>query len=359
MRTHVPLILRRVIGAVLVLGLLGAGAGAGKAPGSEKKGRRSSAAEAGVAGDHFTGLFVPLNATDLHAPEGGFRISGWQSWGGPLKLMDLTADGREVKKGEVIARFEFNGRDALRWIQERHQRAVADREQARITADQTLEGLRVDERRLKLEAQLAALDVQRERAISRRQADLYRIMEKIAQFEAEAVTRRVASAQRARDADLAFHDENVARVAADFDRYKIFEGRAQVVAPHDGVVRHAYNPRERRRVQKGDNIQAGQKLVSVAKDSALAVRFFVPEHRIAEIRKGAEVSVVSAASGEEHSAIIDRVDFFPQELGFLRELPTLPNAREKAFAVVALLQGAQEGLSAGSEVRVKPKGRSP
>ena len=272
--------------------------------------------------------------------------------------MDLTADGKEVKKGEVIARFEFNGRDALRWIQERQQRAVADREQARISADQTLEALRVDERRRKLEAELAALDVQRERAISRRQADLYRIAEKIAHFEAEAVTQRLVSAQRARDADMAFHDQNVARMQGDLERYKVFEGRAQVVAPHDGVVRHAYNPRERRRVQKGDNIQAGQKLVSVAKDSALAVRFFVPEHRIAEIQRGGEVTVVSAASGEEHTARIERVDFFPQELGFLRELPMLPNAREKAFAVVAELQGAQEGLSAGTEVRVKAKGRA-
>jgi biotin carboxyl carrier protein len=357
MRRRLRLLLA-LLTALCAAGLaLGAGKGSGPGSAGRSGKKKSAASDAVAAGDQFPGLFVPLNATDLHAPEGGFRISGWSSWHGQLKLLDLLPDGREVKKGEVIARFEFNGRDALRWVQDRQQRAVADREQARISTEQTLDGLRVDQRRRQLEAKLAALDVQRERAISRRQADLYRIAEKIALFEADAVTQRLGSGQRARSAELAFHDQNVARMEQDLERYKLFEGRFSVVAPHDGVVRHAYNPRERRKVQKGDSIQAGQKLVAVAKDAALAVRFFVPEHRVFEVAEGAEVTVVSSGSGEERQAVVKRLDFFPQELGFLRELPTLPNAREKAFAVTAELNGEVGTLSAGTEVRVKGKGR--
>ncbi len=350
--------------AALVAGAAGSGpAGSGSGPGSDgrakkERAKKKKSGQDAAAQDQFSGLFEPLTATDMRAPEGGFRISGWTSWGGPLKLMELAPDGQEVKQGDVVARFEFNARDALTWIRERQQRALADRSQARILSEQTLDGLRVEMRRLQLQAELAALDLQKERAISRRQAELYRIAEKIARFEADSVTRRLTSAERAQAAELAFHDQSVARTEQDLQRYEMYERRYVLRAPHDGVVRHAYNPRERRKVQKGDNIMSGQKLVSVAKDPKLAVRFFVPEHRIFELQAGMQVTVASAHSGEELAATVKRVDFFPQELGFLRELPNLPNAREKAFSVLAELdEVAPPTLSAGTEVRVKVRKR--
>lgn len=310
-----------------------------------------------VPADSFTGLSIALNATELTAPESGFSIGGWRSWGGDAKLAELAKDGLEVKKGDVVARFEFDGAEALAWVQQNLQRVQADQSQARIRLEQKVEGLQVDQRAKALEADLAAIDIKKERAISKRQVALYKIAHRLAEFEEGAVGQRLGSAIRTRDAEMAFHDLTVKRHEQNRDRYDFYVERYQVRAPHDGVLRHAYNPRERRKFQKGDSVRAGTKLVAIARDAQLGVRFFVPEHRIHELAVGTKLIVVSPSSGEELPAIVKQVDFFPQELGFLMELPTLPNAREKAFAVVAEFQRAPRDMTAGTELRVKVSSR--
>jgi multidrug efflux pump subunit AcrA (membrane-fusion protein) len=317
-----------------------------------------SAADAGLAdeerdSDLFTGFLVPANATDLYAPQTSFRVRGWSSNWGTIKLMQLTPDGQQVKQGEVIARFEFIGRDALQWINDRIQRTEAEASQSRISSGQTLDALLMDLRRKELAARMAGLDVQREKALSRRQAELYKIQKKIADFEVEAVTSRIEGARRSRDAENGYQDLNVKWVREDLARYQFYEKAFQLRAPHDGVVRHAFNSQERRKLQKGDACSAGQKVVSLAKDARLAARFFVPEHRLSEVAVGAAVTVTSNTSAERLKATVTKVDFFPQELGFLMEMPNLPNGQEKAFAVQAELGTAPEGLTAGTEIRVK------
>jgi hypothetical protein len=154
---------------------------------------------------------------------------------------------------------------------------------------------------------------------------------------------------------VAWRELGLTRTKDDLARYNFYEKRFTVRAPHDGVVRHAFNPRERRKVQKGDGISSGQKLMSVAKDARLAVRFFVPEHRVAMVKDGTELTVTGAASAEELPAVVKAIDFFPQEIGFLLENEELPNGREKAFQVRGELLKPIEGVSAGTEIRVKVK----
>lgn len=316
------------------------------------------ASDAGLADeernkDLFSGFLVPANATDLYAPQTSFRVRGWNSNWGTVKLLQLTADGAEAKKGEVIARFEFIGRDALQWINDRIQKTEAEASQSRITSGQLLESLLMDKRRKELVAQTAALDIQREKAISRRQAELYKIQKKIADFEVEAVGARIDGARRSQQAENAYQDLNVKWVREDLARYRFYENAFQLKAPHDGVVRHAFNSQERRKLQKGDACQAGQKVVSLAKDTRLAARFFVPEHRLAQVAVGDAVVVTSNTSAAQLKATVTKIDFFPQELGFLMEMPNLPNGQEKAFSVQAELESVPEGLTAGTEIRVK------
>jgi hypothetical protein len=84
------------------------------------------------------------------------------------------------------------------------------------------------------------------------------------------------------------------------------------------------------------------------------VRFFVPEARAATVSAGAQVSVVSPASGEAVAGVIERVAFFPQELGFLLENDSLPDAREKALVVRAVFWAPPPAsITAGTEVRVR------
>jgi len=305
--------------------------------------------------DQFTGFLVAANATDLFAPQASFRVRGWSTDRGQVKLMQLAPDGKEVKAGEVVARFEFIGRDALQWINDRIQRTEADASQSRILTRQNLEALLMEKRRRELEARQAGLDVQRERAISRRQADIYKIRQQIADFEVEASTARIDGARRAMAAEDAYQDLNVKWTRDDLGRYGYYEKAFQLLAPHPGVVRHAFNAQERRKIQKGDNASAGSRIVSLAKDATLAAKFFVPEHRIAELQVGAKVVVTTNVSAEELVATVTKVDFFPQELGFLMENANLPNGQEKAFSVTAELAAVPKGLSAGTEIRVKAR----
>lgn len=335
--------------ALLLVLVLGAGS---SVPGVDSPPAANASSGGATHAEQYTGLCVPLNATDLLAPEASFKVAGWSSNWGQHKIMELAKDGEAVKQGQVVARYEFIGKEALRHVQDRIQEAEAARAQALIAADQTLEALQVEARRLELEAKLAAVDIQKAPLVSKRQQALFDIRHQIATFEAEAVLRRVRSASQARAAEIALQDRTVSLAERDMGRYRFYEHRFSALAPHDGVVRHAFHPKERRKVQKGDSIGPGQKLASLAKDELLGVRFYVPEHRFHVLREGMVV-IATGASGEEHRAVVKKVDFFPQELGFLLELPTIPNAREKAFAVTAELTGPAVGLSAGTELKVR------
>ena len=94
------------------------------------------------------------------------------------------------------------------------------------------------------------------------------------------------------------------------------------------------------------------KILSLAKDATLAVRFFVPEGQAAKVGVGSVIAVVVPTTAEVVAGVVDSVDFFPQELGFLQELEG-PNEREKAIQVRASLTSPPAGLAAGTEVRVK------
>jgi hypothetical protein len=94
--------------------------------------------------------------------------------------------------------------------------------------------------------------------------------------------------------------------------------------------------------------------MSVARDAALQVRFFVPEHLVWQVKVGAQVTVIAVSSADELPAVVKSIGYFPQELGFLLENEELPNGREKAFEVRAELEAAKD-LPAGTEVRVRLK----
>lgn len=319
-------------------------------------GRAASSEPAPVAAaapELFQGFVVAASATDLYAPEFVFRVLGWHSDWGSRKLLELAPDGQPVTKGDVLARFEFGAEDALRHVNERIQRAQSDEHQSRIDASQAIEALEMDYRRKQIDAKLATLNLERERALSRRQADGLRISHQVAEFDVGAAEQRLASARTARAAEHQHRERTLARANEGMERYQFFRGRFQLTAPHDGVVRHAFNGRERRKLQKGDNTQAGMKILSLAQDDLLAIRFFVPEARAARIAVGSKLAVVIPTSAEELSAVVESVDFFPQEIGFLLENEGLANGREKAIQVRAALTSPSAGLAAGTEVRVK------
>jgi multidrug efflux pump subunit AcrA (membrane-fusion protein) len=301
----------------------------------------------------FDGRVVPTSATDLNAPQNTFRVAGWASDSSWTKLTELVADGAAVKAGDVVAKFEFRGNEALPRIREHIGRAHAEAGKQAIELEASVRTLQAEREKAVIAAERSRLDTLKEGAVSSRQLALYRIERDIAAFEAEATSARLGVQRRHGEATQAWHAREVARAEAQRQRFDAYKVRFELRAPHDGVVRHAFLPHERRKVQKGDGMAAGRTVVSIARDARLSVRFFVPEHRVDEIRAGGTVRVRSVTSADEHPATVRHVDRFPQEVGFLMEDDQRPDAREKAYVVLADLADPGD-LVAGNEVRVAP-----
>jgi multidrug efflux pump subunit AcrA (membrane-fusion protein) len=334
--------MRRALLALLLAGCQGVAAAPTESPDASVE----------ASADLFDGRVVPTNATDLQAPANQFRVAGWSSDSSWTKIVDLVPEGQKVKAGDVVARFEFRATEALPRIKEQIQKAQADAQQFAIEQEAWVRNLQTDRDKLALAAERAKLDTQKEGAVSQRQLALYRIDADIAQFDADAAVERLAVAHRHGAAQAEWHKENVARAQAQQERFDAYKRRFELRAPHDGVVRYAFLPHEHRKVQKGDGMAAGRQVVSIARDEKLSVRFYVPEHRLHEVAVGQKVRVKSLTTSDERLATVRHVDTFPQEIGFLLEDDQRPDAREKAFVVIADFDGETGELAAGNEIRV-------
>ena len=80
----------------------------------------------------------------------------------------------------------------------------------------------------------------------------------------------------------------------------------------------------------------------------------VAKNRIADAHPGSKVLVRLPDDERRVDATVREVLPFPQEIGFLRGDDELPDAREKAYAVVADFDPAPPWFSSGIEVRVTP-----
>ncbi len=302
----------------------------------------------------FDGRLVPAHATDLSAPQNTFKLAGWQSDSSWIKLTDLAAEGAQVQEGDVVARFEFRGQGALPRVNERIRQAEADARKRALELDDLLRTLEVERDKLDLNVEQARLDTLKGNVVSARQLKLFHLAYDEARFEADAVRRRIAALRLQIASERDFWDRQIAARREDLTTYGLYERRFELRAPHPGVVRHAYDPGARRRVQKGDGMPSGRHVLSIAKDPILQVHFFVPEHLLHTLHLQDPVTVLAVAGEGAWTGRVLHIDRFPQEIGFLREDDKLPLAREKAFVVTASLDQQPDGLGAGAEVKVRP-----
>ena len=306
-----------------------------------------------VLREQFDGRIIPKNATKLRAPQNTFRVGGWVSDSSWIKLQDITEDGKEVQAGDVIGRFEFRGKEALPRVKESIQRAEADRDKAGLDIKSELDTMTSSQKQSALNAQRAKLDTMKEGVVSARDLERYDIAFQLADFEANAQSKQIKSYKRAVDADKAFQEQNVQLAMSDMERFKIYEKRFVVRAPHSGVVRHAYYARRRRKIQKGDGMPAGLHFASVARDQSLMLEIFIPEHRYALIRSKPSFLVKSPSSSQTYEVKVTKVFPFPQEIGYIKENNDLPDAREKIYVLQAeFVDSDYSELSAGLDVKV-------
>jgi len=302
----------------------------------------------------FDGYVVPTSATKLLSPQNTFRINGWTSDNYWIKLEKLVDDGEEVKEGDLVAAFEFGGERALPRVREQLARSRASREQVFVDVERNVTDMKAAVERNGLNARRAELDTKKEGIVSARTLEELKIAHMQAEFEAEAADRRLGAYRSAISAEKAFRDKDVQRQETNMSRFEVYRERFKVRAPHDGVVRHAFMKRKRRKVQKGDGMASGRHFASVAKDSNVQLKFFIPEHLYQKTKDKKTFVVHSPLSDKTYEVRVRELDPFPQELGFLKDDQNLPSAREKMYVVMAEFLEQPEGLSAGLEVKVTP-----
>ena len=300
----------------------------------------------------FEAYIEPLNATILRAPQNTFRIGTWTSYSSWIKLVMLAPDGQEIKKGEVVGKFEFRGDQALQHVEDLLRRAQAEQEQLMLSQGEKRETLKTSIGLKGLEAQKAELDTQKEGLVSSRDLERFEIELRQAQFEKKADRQKLSAHTRSLGASLTYQQRRVKEAELAKENYHIYKAKFDVLAPHDGVVRHAFNSWNGRKVQQGDGMPSGKHFVSLAKDEALGAVFYIPEERFSVLENHTKFLVHSPSSDKTYPVTISRVDKFPQELGFLKENEELPNAREKVYVVYANFAQQPGDLSAGLELKV-------
>lgn len=300
----------------------------------------------------FDGLVVPSNATKLRAPQNSFKLAKWKSSSGWIKLIHLAPEGVEVKKGDVVGRFEFRGESARNGVTERIANTRANREKTRIAQEQELAALQTSLARQKLSAERAELDTRREGVVSQRQLSIFKIGYKQARFEADALAQKIRVNRESLRSEVAYHDQLVKRAEEDEARLNKYKERFSLLAPHDGVVRYAPHPWRRRKIQQGDGMSAGLVFASLARDTSIEIKFYVPEAHLHLISEGGTVKINAPALGEEVPGVVTSIGLFPQELGFLREDNEIPGAREKVYVVKASFETQPRQMKAGLEIKV-------
>lgn len=301
----------------------------------------------------FEGRVVPTNATGLRAPQNVLKLRNWTSISTWTKLVFLAPEGEEVKAGDVVGRFEFNGDRARPNVQQRIDEARAEGQKSQLEEQQTLDNMRTQLDRQRIEAENARLDTRRGDTVSARDLKIYQMAHRIAEFEADATERLIGVHRRRMASEAGYHDKQAAQAEYEMELLESFKRRFEVRAPHDGIVRHGYSHRRRRKLEKGDGMPAGYEFASLARDRSVSVEFFIPEHRLDELTVGDALKISSPTLKGELDAQIQEIATFPQELGFLREDEELPGGREKMYVARARLEEAPEALRVGLEVKVR------
>jgi hypothetical protein len=301
----------------------------------------------------FFGRIVPRAATPLHAPPNVFRLKGWNSRSNWIKLIDLVPDGSAVKAGDVVGRFEFSNEEARTWLNQRIAETQADLESAaqRVADDSRRERARAEV--LGLEAERAELDTQKGTLVSERDLRLLGLAHDRALAEEKSQESLYAATRSRGQSEIGFLQATAEDWKSGILKYEMYEKRVKVLAPHAGVVRHAYINHLRRKVQKADGMPSGSLFLHIAEDERLSVEALVPEAQVAETPVGAKLRVRLPDASERFEATVRLVGDYPQEVGFLRGDDELPDAHEKVYLVTADID-APPSMKSGMEVRVEP-----
>ena len=301
----------------------------------------------------FRGIIEPVNATKLFAPRNEYKLGWTRRVSANTKLTELAEDGQKIEEGEVVAKFEFQGERIRRQVDEGLDVATAQLQRKAVELQSQKRQLLSEKRLKSIEAQKAEVDIRKGNAVSARDLKRYQLLYEKAEFEQKASAERFEAYREHLRAEKRFYQIEKRKAENDLNRYLAIERRYVVKAPHAGVVRHAFIPSRRRKVEINDYLRAGMHFISVAKDESVRVRFFVPESSLGKLKTDMPVMVESLSRDVAYEARVSKILPFPQELGFVLDDLNMPGAREKVYVALASFEEVIDNLAAGLEVKVR------
>ncbi|CAN5382981.1 HlyD family efflux transporter periplasmic adaptor subunit [soil metagenome] len=168
------------------------------------------------------------------------------------------------------------------------------------------------------------------------------------QAQVQAAERQVQVARLpARPEEIDAAERNVAIQQAALAQAKIQVDRREIHAPAAGVIEETF-------FEPGEQVTAGQPVVSLLPDTNRKVRFFLPEQRLAAAKVGQKVSVGCDGCA---AGLTATVDFIATAAEFTPPIIYSKDSREKlVFRVEAKPEGDAAALKIGQPVEVRLAG---
>ena len=166
-----------------------------------------------------------------------------------------------------------------------------------------------------------------------------------AQAQVEAAERQVQVARLpARPEEIDAAERNVAIQQAALAQAKIQLDRREIRAPAAGIVEETF-------FEPGEQVTAGQPIVSILPETNRKIRFFLPEQRLAEIKIGQKITVGCDGCA---AGLVATVDFVATAAEFTPPIIYSKDSREKlVFRVEARPEGDAAALKIGQPVDVR------
>ena len=179
----------------------------------------------------FDGDLEATNATPLRVPSADIFLGKYQRKRGWQRIKFLAPEGKQVKKGDMILRFEFTAKAALPDIKNEIKQIKAELEKTRLAQLSDLRSLESARGQLDLTLKAAKLDTQRQSVVSKRAQALFEFDHRIAQFDAQAVRQRIKAHQVSMKSSAEWYAQRLNTAENVLKKYNVYKKRYVQKAP--------------------------------------------------------------------------------------------------------------------------------
>jgi len=278
-----------------------------------------------------------------------------------LTIVRLAADGKPIKKGDVVVEFDAATQEERylekstevrqvdsEIIQKEAQHSIADEQNAMLAM------------RSEYDLERAKLEASKQEILSEIEGLKNRITVKVTEGELQKSKTTAEATDISQEADIVQLEEKKNKAIRDLERTKSYLGNMVLRAPVDGVVQIRPNPRaqgsssrSRPPFQEGDSVWAGAEIADIPDLSSMVVEFRVEEIDRGRARVGQKVRVrVDAVAGAVFDGAIAWIS--PIATLIFRRFPPEKNFPARA-RIAKLDDQLRPGMSASVEVIVEER----